>query len=97
MTKTANIVQQAMESADQTLAAAQEQIAHDAVAEALAGGVPVFNTHSHNLRLKMDAEQETIRQAVEAIDAQITALNAERDDWMLAYSGISALHMAIQK
>jgi len=62
-----------------------------AVEEALTApiGRPICTTHSAALAGELVAKGESIKAQVADIDAQIEALEAQREDLMLAYSMIS--------
>lgn len=73
--------------------------AHAAVASALSpeASIRVFTTHTDALKGQMAAETHRLKAIVEDIDRKIAALNIERDNAMLAYSGISAAMTAMDK
>lgn len=102
-----NILSEAMAAAD--AAGAQDgqdtgtglttqQQGEEAVGEALSKSMaPIFNTHSQALAGRLIAEEKALINIVGDIDRRIAELNAERDDAMLAHSGISKALGALQQ
>ena len=66
------------------------------VSEGVAGKVKIFNTHSQALAGRLMAEEHALREVVADIDAQIAALNDQRTDAMLAYSGVEHALRALE-
>ncbi len=89
----------------QAMANVDQQEAEDEQEENIATGTeqamadvlpPVFSTHSNATRNRVLAEQHTLRAIIADLDDKIAALNAERTDAMLAYSGLEANRRALE-
>ena len=80
-------------------AAAADDLSRDlsaAVTEGVTGKAKTFSTHSQALAGRLMAEERSLRETVADIDAKIAALNEERTDAMLAYSGVEHALRALE-